>query len=207
MKYGPFLYYKCPNCPQYITSMNVMSESIFNPVYYSDGKLKEGLSLELPGITKCKKCNSIFWLHHLQSHEMDRSIWINTIRKAGSNWADFLSIPEYFRAIDEKKATNHGEFLSLRTAIWHAFNDRIRKGNPIFNDAEEEELWTANCYELIQLLQKEADPDTFMIAEIFRNLGAFSEAIKLLNSIPAKNKYIDQLLIACNEKNRWVIQL
>ncbi len=202
--------YKCPNCGNLLTKGSLMSGNTFGAKIFSDGKRVAPMLPEFPNLTKCKKCDTIFWLSKLQE--------IGAYNKWGDNensqWqkadnAEFLEIEDYFNAIIKGIAENKDEELFIRQRIWWSYNDKIREGQEIFNNESDELRWIENIQKLKTLLDQSDINQRIMIAEINRNLGDFEACINIIQTIDndelnwLKVKFIDE----CNEKNRWVIEL
>ena len=62
---GPDYVYQCPDCGNLITRGSLRSGNTFGAKIYSDGKRIAPMLPEFPDLTKCRKCNSIFWLSKL----------------------------------------------------------------------------------------------------------------------------------------------
>ncbi len=122
-----------------------MSCNTIGAKFYSDGKkVAPGLP-DFPKITKYKKCNCIFWLdkaEQIETHQpgaIDDSKWydvggadkaefssIDDHEQYDANEAEFLTIDDYFEALELKLAESKNEEMYIRKKIWWAFNDRIR---------------------------------------------------------------------------------
>lgn len=96
---GPDIIYKCPKCENLIKNHSLLSGNTIGACHYSDGKMIAMMLPEYPYITKCEKCNTIFWLE--EKYEVGTcNAWDTTdILYANLSYANFLSIEEYFRAL------------------------------------------------------------------------------------------------------------
>jgi tetratricopeptide (TPR) repeat protein len=125
--------------------------------------------------------------------------------------ARFLHIDEYVLALQNKDVCSSKEDeYYIRLKLWHTFNDRIRNGQPLFENDSEKKHWEDNCRQLIALINSNKGPDKVMIAELKRNLGEFEEAVNLLDSIRHRGNewwVIDQIKAACEKKNTLVFRL
>ena len=206
---GPFYIYKCPSCGSLLSRGSLMSGNTFGAKLFSDGKMITNMLPEFPDLTKCRKCNTIFWLSKLK--EIGTYKWgankNSTWKKAKE--AEFLDIDDYFRALDSKIAENKKEELFIRLGIWRAYNDRIRSGNVIFNDKDDELRWSNNVNILLTLLDQSEINEKITIAEIYRNKGEFDKCMNIIKSIK-ENKYDwlkEKFINECKKQNRWVIVL
>ena len=208
---GPDYVYECPKCGQFIAKESMMSGNTFEATIYSDGKTEAPMLLDTPEITRCRACGKIFWLG--KSKLIGSYDW-KSKTKSGlwfSDRARFLTLTEYFMALNSGLAENPDEELYIRRRIWWAYNDRIRRDREgrLFLDDEDKENWKMNCDELLRLLDPEIINHRIMAAEIHRNLGDFEECKKLLQ--PIQSEIYDflksRLLHECDNSNRLVVPL
>lgn len=206
---GPDYVYQCPNCGHLLTNGSLLSGNTIGARVFSDGKEIAPMLPDFPNLTKCKKCEEIFWLSKLD--EIGTYDWGYC---ENSEWqeadkAEFLEIEDYFNAISQGKAENRDEELLVRQLIWWTYNDRIRDGEDIFNDEQDEALWIDNVQKLKNLLDHSDLNQRIMKAEICRNLGDFKACVNLIQSIDddGLNWLKELFTIECNKKNRWVIEL
>lgn len=202
---GPNLVYKCPKCGNLLKKGSLMSGNTFGAKIFSDGKRIAPMLPDFPDITKCKRCNAIFWLSKLK---------VVGIYHWNSNWenadnVEFLGIYDYFKALNEGLAENMQEELFVRQQIWWAYNDRVRNDENQFVDEKDEINWRENCNKLISLLDQTDLNQRIMIAEIKRNLGDFDSCIDIILKIDNDklNWLKEKIINECEQKNRWVIEL
>ena len=190
-----------------------MSGNTFGAHLYSDGKQEAPMLPDFPEITRCRKCDVIFWLVKLEEigtyypgfqEHPDQPEW-----EAADN-AEFLSIGDYFRALSEGLAENPSEELYLRQRIWWTYNDRVReKKTEMFRSAEDEGHWKENLVRMLELLDDSDRNQRVMKAEIHRNLGEFETCVQILYSLdePDLDRVKEKLLSECRKQNRWVVEL
>jgi hypothetical protein len=206
---GPIYVYKCPNCGNLLKNGSLTSGNTFGAKIFSDGKRIAPMLPEFPNLTKCKKCNTIFWLHKLKEigvyewGDEKNSKWQNADK------AEFLGIDDYFNALNKGMATNKEVELFIRQHIWWAYNDKIRQGLKLFIDNADEERWVDNLEKLKILLDQSDINQRIMIAEINRNLGDFENCINIIQGIDdAELDWLkEKFLTECKRKNKWVIKL
>lgn len=180
---GPDFYYKCPKCGNVLSKGSLFSGNTFGAKFYSDGKRIVPMLPSFPVIAKCNVCDTILWLNEA-----------NEIKKAETNKiqkADFLTIYEYLLVIDSKNYSSISDEIFIRQRILWGFNDRIRKGDTLFNGGTDKKLWKENNLRLIELLDSDNINQTFLIIELYRNLGEFDMCRIILESI-------------ANEKHKWL---
>lgn len=206
---GPTDVFQCPHCKSFLTKGSLISGNNFGARLFSDGKSIAPMMPRFPDLTKCRKCNSIFWLSKLEEvgsydrGERDNSKWQD------AESAKFLDIGDCFRALESGMAEDKEEEISIRQQIWWGYNDRIRNGKKIFEDAEDELRWKENIHQLLQLLDPSDTDEKIMSAELHRNLGDFENCQKLIQSL--ENNELDWLkeifIRECSLGNRWVVKL
>jgi hypothetical protein len=186
-----------------------MSGNTFGEKIFSDGKRIAPKLPEFPDLTKCKKCDTIFWLSKLKG--IGTYEWGDNVN---SQWqkadnAEFLEIEDYYNAINKGIDKNKDEELFIRQRIWWSYNDRIREGQEIFNDESDELRWIENVQKLKTLFDQSDINQKIMVAEINRNLGDFETCMNVIQSIDNAelNWLKEKFLNECNKKNKWVIEL
>jgi len=201
MLYGSSLYYQCTKCENILSTESLTSGNTFNSQLYSDGKLKAPMMPKFPAISKCTKCDTIFWL--------DESSRINTDEDLASEKAKFLTIDENVRALKLSENQTKAHETYLRINIWQLFNDRIRDNLPIFNLGEEKTIWENNIIRLAKIIDKENDNNKIMIAEIYRNIGKFKKSEEILEKISDTNfsRIIEQFKQEINKGNKYVFEI
>lgn len=210
---GPQYVYKCPSCGNLLQQESLMSGNTFGTHLYSDGKQEAPMLPEFPEITRCKKCDSIFWLVRLEEIGTYYPGYHDHPGQAeweAADTAEFLSIGDYFRALDEGLAENQSEELYLRQRIWWAYNDRVREMNgEIFRSEQDEALWKENLLRMLELLNDSDPGRRVMKAEIHRNLGEYETCVQILQALddPELNRVKEQMLRECAQQNRWVVEL
>jgi len=209
MRYGSNYIYKCPNCSNLIQNRSLMSGNTIDAELYSDLRKIAPMLAEFPDLTECKKCRNIFWLN--KTKEIGEYSWGDEPNPLWKNadYAEFLSIHNYFRALKENVAEDQHEELYIRKRIWWSFNDRLRKGGKLFRFVNEEVRWKENIDRLLELLDIEQVDQKIMVAELHRNLGDFERCLELINGIEdAELEWLkDGFKRECNNKNRDVYLL
>ena len=204
---GPTSVYECPICTKLITRGSIMSGNTIGSKLYSDGKSFAPMLPEYPNLTSCKNCQSIFWLKELE--EIGNFTWRESenLEWKKADQAEFLTINEYFRAIETDIAEKDELYIRLR--IWWSYNDRLRTGREIFMDEEDQLKWSENILKMMDLLDPTDLNEKIMLAEAHRNLGDFDACEKLILSIDNDelNEIKVKFIYQCKRKNKWVIQL
>ncbi len=206
---GSDSYYNCPNCGHLLSKPNIMSGNTCGAKLYSDGKHIAPMLPEYPNLTKCRKCNTFFWLSKLEEVQPFRrgaeqnSDWLYADR------VKFLKIDELFDALKSGIAESKLEERIIRMEIWWAYNDRKRNDQELFINENDEMLWKENFKGLMDLLDDSEINDKITAAEIHRNLGNFKECLDIMYSLEEDeiNWLKEKFICECNLKNKYVFQL
>jgi hypothetical protein len=236
MQLGPTLIYKCPNCEALISNKSIGGGNNFNAKIFSDTKSISLMLAEFPIITKCIKCDTIFWLSKMEpikkiplgynyKKPIKKIPWGYNYKKPSEyQKAIFLTIEDYFRALENGLAENQEDEKYIRIQIWWAYNDRIRindftiflpetiainKNNKLFTDNNDEMKWRENCEKLISILDPSIEDEKIMIAELYRNLGDFEKCKSIILDIDNDeiNWIKERFLKECELKNKLVVLL
>jgi len=176
---GPIRTFECPNCKSLTYKRSIASGNTIGAKLYSDGKRIAPMLPIFPIITKCQKCNNIYWLEN----ENQR---LNVNLPENIKEANFLSTDEYLSVIGTDVIRNKADEKYIRREIWWTFNDNIRdQENPRENLASNSE-YCENAKSLIGLLDENIQ-DFIMKAELYRNIGEFWESIVCLNQIESND--------------------
>lgn len=208
---GPNIIYKCPKCGNLIRNCSISSGNTFDAIRYSDGKVIAPMMPQYPAITKCQKCNEIFWLdeelevgtYYEHESKQHQSEWLK------ADEASYLSMLDYANLLNSKnKELIRDEYL-IRLLLWWHFNDRVRANEEMFNSNEEILIWKDNLVRLLDILDIDEIQDRITAAEIYRSIGRFSKSKSLLKSItdvqfqPVKKLISD----ACDIKSTKVFKI
>lgn len=204
---GPELVYKCPNCDNLIKNGSLMSGNTIGALIFSDGKRIAPMLPEFPDLTICKKCDHIFWLSKLK--EIGSFNWGQNFQEQNVDDAEFLTIDEYFRALELGVPDNIEEEIFIRQRILWTFNDRVRDGEKLFNSENDNAKWKSNIDRLITILDKDEIDNKIMIAELNRALGNFDKCLTIIDGIeiPELDWLKEAFRKECNNKNQKVFQL
>ena len=206
---GPNCIYHCPECPNLLSNGSLLSGNTTGAKIYSDGKQIAPMLPQFPTLTKCPKCETIFWLSKAQ--EIGKYNWRRFLGKSCENAerARFLTNGEYWMALENKIYDSKEEEILIRKAFWWSLNDKERNGIPnTFSDEEKNRLFS-NLKRLLELLDKKKVHQKIMTAEIYRIMGDFEQCEIILGSInyPHLEWMITAYKSKCQEKNDRVFQL
>jgi hypothetical protein len=166
---------------------------------------------EFPAITKCEKCGNIFWVaeaKEIGSYKFDDS---SAVRKEGENAqrVTFLSYMEYYSVLNTSLIRSKEDEIFIRTRILWEYNDSYRKGRTSHESEEGKLKKKENIQALLGLLDVKDANQKLFIAELYRNLCNFDEAINLLNTIDDEklNWIKERMFEECHKQNSLVFQL
>ncbi len=194
-------YLKCPNCDNHFAKTNWASANTFGSIIYSDSYRDAPMFPKISQLEQCTKCTQFSWTKDLAEIE---TLPIGSLIQYKSE----LTLNQLEQALNYKLYRNREEEFYLRLHLWWAFNDRVRNGNPLFENADEEISWGKNLNSLLNLLDNKIPEHRIFELEIQRNFGNFEEAMKLIKTIPHDFKNISaQFEYHILAQNRAVFQL
>jgi len=208
---GPNLIYQCLKCNNLLFIGSLTSGNTFGAELFSDGKQIGPMLPDFPDITKCPKCKTIFWISDENEIGSFEPWGLEIIKEEWKNAqkAKFLSVYEYFTALDNKILRTKNDEILIRQRIWWGFNDRLRKKKSVLATETDETLWFNNINVLLTMLDPEDTNQLIMMAELNRNLGNFEKCIAILDCIETND--LDWLKVAfkkeCDNKKTEVFQL
>jgi len=206
---GPNYLYKCPVCGNKVQKGSLLSGNTFGAKLYSDAKRVAPMLPVFPLISRCKNCDTIFWLDETSEDGTYEGHWQEYSDSAEPEYADFLSIHEYRTAIEQGLARNNTEQIYLRQNLWWLYNDRARENKEMFAVDGDESLYAENCKQLLSLLDPNNLNQKIMSAELNRNIGKFEACMEIINSIEQEglNWLKDIFNRNCEANNRLVVVL
>jgi hypothetical protein len=217
---GPDLIYNCPKCGRKAVRKSIRSGNTIGSVLYSDGKQIAHMLPTFPYFIKCGKCKRFYRLEEKNKIGKDYGYMHDRSKMKNTDCARFLSIDEYIEAIKLKVYANKDEEIYLRRRLWWAFNDKYRGHScelDYINRSESRDMdkgkdkdsYESNCIGLIEILDKDEIDDKITCAELYRNLGKYTECKNILETIhEEKYNWIKEVLTKeCEKDNRKVIKL
>jgi hypothetical protein len=140
---------------------------------------------------------------YLKVNKDDTHPWMETDR------AEFLSFTEYLEVFQRYAFVDKADEEKTRTELWWLFNDRVRKGEPMFESSQDETLWRQNLERLLQLIDLFYIPKRFKAAEIHRSLGNFDAAMEILSTItnPSQQLLVEFFTKACESKQTELLEI
>lgn len=204
---GPNLIYQCPSCDTLFETSSMISGNTFGAKRYSDGKVEARMMNNPLQLYKCHGCHQFLWLSKLSSigeYELDEGkpeIW------KSAEYPDSLSIDEFLEFLSTS-FFNRDEELYVRLRVLWGFNDRVRMGLPQFISSNDQENWTSNIVQLLDVLDWGITENRLLAGELLRYLKDFDYATEILSSIKEKNlnSYRVKIQEKCEQRNFLVFQ-
>jgi len=205
MDFGNKIIYKCPECGKLTGIYGLTSVNTYGITLYSDGFAHGMMYGEDAEIGKCPKCKTIYWLKEENIIGEYTPITINT-KWSNAKEPEVLNEKDYIDVLNEKMYRNKEEEYYLRKCFWQVFN---RKRFETEFTKEEKKIYDSNCKQLIKFCNMDNINDKLMVAEIYRNMGNFSECIAILETISKRDcLWIKKLFFnECKKENKNVIIL
>jgi hypothetical protein len=207
---GPNYIIKCPYCSNLLSKRSLRSGNTIGSKLYSDTKRISPMLPDFPAITKCEKCQNIFWINEAEEiGNYEFSVPSNKQDWEKAQRVTFLSYQEYYSVLKTKLIRSKADEIFIRIRILWEYNDSYRKGRTSHQSNEGKLKKTENIEALIALLDKNDVNQKLLIAELYRNLGNFDEAINLLNTIDNDklNSIKERMIEECKKQNTLVFQL
>ena len=183
----PLMSLKCPKCEHLLLRGSLLSANNIGADLYSDGKQIGLMMRDFPEVTICEKCNTIFWLKNSELMVTVKEAEKKKLPVKNATDVRFLTIAEYFRALELKISETTEAEIYLRQYIFWTFNDRLRNSEELFNSEEEKILWNSNIIRLIEILDPENSDQKILLADLHRTLGNFEKCMELIESVENEN--------------------
>jgi len=203
---GPTTILKCPKCDNLLSVESLYTGNTFEAEMFSDGKFIAICDPEFPKITKCSKCDEIFWIDKAKKLGKYRIGDEIDERWANAQKANFLNVYEYNQALERNIFNSDYKELFFRQRILWGFNDRVRSGDPMFIHDSDKSLYHDNIQKLMGILDHKDLNQKILAAELNRNSGDFEKCMEILTSIndPKLTWLIKAFEKECKLKNKNV---
>jgi hypothetical protein len=195
---------KCSACQQLIEQETLISGNTFGAVFWTDGARHADMLPDQPELVKCPFCKALLWLEELaEVGDKGLNHYQGFVPIKNPDIALNITRPykmpnmnDYFRLLKAKTDSDEKEAY-LRLRAWRAGNDKRRRsehgparfkknmGKPLEPLAYPE---IRNMKELICILDGQNDEDRLLKAELFRELGFFSQCLNFL-ATPLEEDY------------------
>lgn len=179
MTLGPTIIRKCKECGELFSQNTIGSGNTFGATQWTDGKLDAPMLPDQPSLVKCPHCGNLVWID-----EQEEVGEIGGWRSRNQETQSFERVKSYHTPSfddyivflnDRSYDKSQEQYVRLR-AWWHG-NDFRRITNLVLPLSDPE---VANMEAFALLLDEQDETGRLMKAEVYRELGRFSEADSLL---------------------------
>ena len=189
---GPDTVRQCPACGKPVLEKTILSGNTLGRKLWTDGRQEAPMLPDQPALVKCPHCAHLFWLGEAKKLYEGEDLAANTdvrTKWPGARYAVTPSEADYYLLLQRPPKTDAKEKYLRKRALWAA-NDRRRDPKGDAPPALTGEA-TRNLEALYALLGKsELAEDRILRAEIARELGRFSDSLRLLDhSFPPENAW------------------
>ena len=206
---GPFYIHPCPQCKTNVLRGSLSSGNNFGAIVYSNGNTIAPMLPTFPLVTECRNCHTIFWLH-IENHIARISFYDESPLTDNIPMAQSLSADAIKRTLTAKNSCTAEEELYLRLKYWRMINNRLYINNGQADNQEQIIFWEENIRHLITIMeQSNSEDDWEILAELYRNLGDFSQCHKMLDRLkqPYHVPFVQQLRLECEKGNHLRVKL
>ncbi|MDD2399063.1 MAG: leucine-rich repeat domain-containing protein [Sulfurovum sp.] len=203
---GPTIIKQCPECSGCITQETIVSGNTIGAVIWTDGKMEAPMLPQEDYFVKCPYCHVLAWIDDFE--EIDSIEPHEFIEERYPEAKAYLlpEFEEYIGYVDRTGCTREEEAY-LRQKAWQQGNDprRYKREKKPLSQQEQDNLWA-----LFRLLNVTGEAnDRLMNAEILRELGDFSGAMMILETIdePRISGAVESIKALIKERNPFVENL
>lgn len=171
--------YKCPHCGALKTICAINSGNSIGIVQWSDLKTLYPMMLKASLVQCCPSCEKYF----LRSK--DTYYGAANSYACRASWGH-LSYPSLREAFEQLSFNNEEEIKAVRIMLMHAHNDLYGgcDGTMSRDSASTEQLdfFSDNAHAIIKLCNQDNPQERLLMAELYREMGQFSNATDILLS-------------------------
>jgi len=182
---------ECIYCKHRLIELVPGEDNTAGAKFYSDGKMK-GLHTPASGLIKCGCCQEYIWLQAtpiLQQsnyYYWQEKSWMKLSVPKNLQYAQVpeeLGIDELFQVLKAKFVSKPSDEIYIRQQLCWRFNDRIRRGSPIFVRSHELSMWMENTMAFLDLLDPQQPLELVMMAELMRYVGDFGRSAEIISCL------------------------
>jgi len=209
---GPDQVIACPYCGFLARQRTLISGNTFGAILWSDGKQESPMLPEFPAVTRCRGCKRFYWVDEAEV-KGEIEAFGDKSKHMPKEWehaepTQHLTIDEYSEALDTGVGSDMPKEQYLRVHFWWAVNDIVRRNANAQIPTRYVQKLHKNLAKLSVLLDERDPNDRIMKAEIAREMGDFTQAIRLLRDVPADFRWVaDTIINLSGRKNSLVTQL
>ena len=181
--HNPVKVIKCPACKQYFRNKSAIYWFDEVGTYWSDGYRSNDITHIIPQITRCDECFAFFWISPVTSppyqHSKRAGMALKPLDLSGEikyQHLRKLTPDEYAEVLALKIFNSPEEEKYIRTHLWWSINEPQRTTNPEEISPDLQALFEENLESLIYKTIPGSPDEIMTLAEMYRELGQFSEA-------------------------------
>jgi len=229
----------CPNCHSKLATYETMSYHVNSSKVYSDGLTISFPPIPANNsILICPECNKAFWFEDAKTEgnykeEYPQAKDVHDLPFAFEDNFSLKLAQYYSELLENKFAGTTEKEVYIRNSIWQLLNNKIRsKPNSFFynlknftykyalknigrekkNKSEFEkniDFFNENLKRLISIFEAKEDDEKLLLAEMYRELGEFENAEKLIGEITElkDDSCYGQISKAIKKKNQNVFKI
>jgi phage FluMu protein Com len=177
---GPTIVRECSACSKLIAEATIISGNTFGARQWTDGKLDAPMFPDQPLLVKCPHCGTLVWI--TEQKQVGKAAKRREDKPNGAfsdaHHGITPTLSDYEEFLKAGISDARKEYY-VRLRAWWTGNDSRRESN---------NLNPLSCFErenllvFVTMLSDETSYERLMKAEVFRELGEFKEAGKLLLS-------------------------
>lgn len=192
---GPTYVYACPDCQYRVSKSSLASGNTFGATHYSDMRVDAPMMPSYPRITKCERCDCIFWLDketkvegvimpHITNFYEDVHQTSETKNPAFGEQLELHPAEELDRddikdALCMKIQRDDDDELYLRYRLMWAYHKQLEVGSLTRETLNEDRDYLENIDAILNLIEEEENGQLFR-AELNRFAGRFDRSLELL---------------------------
>ncbi len=171
MKYGQTKYLQCNHCEKPVTIRPLEQVNARMATLWTDGYVDSPMVPEQPLVANCGHCNKPVWLPELQA--LTAPDVTDAAEYKNLNLVQLQTLLQSY----VHQASEHQ--LHLRIKIWQRHNHRYR--NTKLTDVNFDIQHLDNMVKLLDILDMNVVQERLVAVELFRQLGEFGKANRLLH--------------------------
>ena len=176
MSPGPNQILKTPLTGAIVKIATLMSGNTFGARYWTDGKREAPMLPDEPWLRLVPGGGELFWTDECELVGEEAS-WGGGGEFANAPFAGEPAMEDYLRALSNGVASSPKKEHYVRTRVWWAVNDPVRRGE---TPAPSWLGYRENLISLLTLLSEAIPDQRLTAAEVHRELGNFDRAVELL---------------------------
>lgn len=169
--------FQCPVCEYQCKLIDYELNDIFDLHFYSDSWVANPELPDQHEFARCGKCGGFIWLNSqneipVSESEMDKI-----------DYCKFPDIEGYKEALINSWHQTTEEEHYMRRRLWWLYNHRVRLLGKLSDSPKDMDDYEGNLHRYATLLDSRNHNHRKVLAEVYRNLGKFTESIEVSYSV------------------------